>query len=444
MQNVIYDLITALTFIVILGVLVMIHELGHFLTARLFKVRVEEFGLGFPPRVYPSRAKVARLREAGKTVYSLNALPLGGFVRLAGENGVGPVQTAPAARGGEPVSLSGAAVPEDDPGAFATKPAWQRAIVLAAGAFNNMALAVLLVFFIFVGIGTPRVGIAVVGVAFNSPAQQAGLLAGDTIKSINGVVPQDQVDVKNLVDAQPGQPVTIAYVRGGATQTVRLTPRAGSPGNGFPCDQGRIGIMTNAVNERYVPTDWGSAASAALSVPGTVVGGVAALIGQLGGTPSAQVSGGAGGASSPGCVYAQDYVTFGGRVTDALHVPVAPNAVTNDPCLPQDSSGGVAGPIGIIRQVGCEANSIPTQGWVPLLTLVVELSATLAVMNLLPIPALDGGRLLFVLISVVARRRIRPEVEGLAHALGMAALLMLMFFVSWHDLMNLINNKPAF
>jgi regulator of sigma E protease len=81
---------------------------------------------------------------------------------------------------------------------------------------------------------------------------------------------------------------------------------------------------------------------------------------------------------------------------------------------------------------------------VPLLTLVAEISADLAIVNLLPIPALDGGRLLFVLISLVTRRRLRPEVEGMAHALGMAALLTLIFVVSWHDVMNLINNKPVF
>jgi regulator of sigma E protease len=138
-------------------------------------------------------------------------------------------------------------------------------------------------------------------------------------------------------------------------------------------------------------------------------------------------------------------VTFGGQVRDALDVGTARGAPQPDPCLSTSGAGsGVVGPIGIIRQVGCEANAVHSQGWVPLLTLVAEISADLAIVNLLPIPALDGGRLLFVLIALVTRRRLRPEVEGMAHALGMAALLTLIFVVSWHDVMNLINNRPVF
>ena len=135
-----------------------------------------------------------------------------------------------------------------------------------------------------------------------------------------------------------------------------------------------------------------------------------------------------------------------GRLANGMSVPgMAPGAVKPDACLSASAAGsGLVGPIGIIRQVGCEANAVRSQGWVPLLTLVAEISADLAIVNLLPIPALDGGRLLFVLISVVTRRRVRPEVEGMAHALGMAALLTLLFVVSWHDVVNLFNNKPVF
>jgi hypothetical protein len=155
-----------------------------------------------------------------------------------------------------------------------------------------------------------------------------------------------------------------------------------------------------------------------------------------------------GGLPAPGpsgCAYPSLYMTFGGQMHDALDVGTAHGAPQPDPCLSTSGAGsGLVGPIGIIRQVGCEANAVRTQGWVPLLTLVAEISADLAIVNLLPIPALDGGRLLFVLISVITRRRLRPEVEGMAHALGMAALLTLVFVVSWHDVMNLITNKPVF
>ena len=157
--------ITVAAFLVVLGLLVLVHELGHFLTARLFKVRVEEFGFGFPPRLYPRSAVVERLKAQGKTVYSLNALPLGGFVRLAGENGVVTPGRGSSVRPGDAPVREANTVTADDPGAFATKPAWQRAIVLVAGAVNNMALAMGLIFLIFAVIGTPQTKVAIVGVA---------------------------------------------------------------------------------------------------------------------------------------------------------------------------------------------------------------------------------------------------------------------------------------
>src|SRR5919197_5014943 len=178
--------ITVAAFIVVLGLLVLVHELGHFLTARLFKVRVEEFGLGFPPRLYPRPAVVERLKAQGKTVYSLNALPLGGFVRLAGENGVVTPGRGSSAQPRDTTVREANAVSADDPGAFATKPAWQRAIVLVAGAVNNMALAMALVFLIFAVIGTPQTRVEIVGVALHSPAARAGIGPGDIIPRAGG------------------------------------------------------------------------------------------------------------------------------------------------------------------------------------------------------------------------------------------------------------------
>ena len=428
-----YAIVTAVTFIVVLGLLVLIHELGHFVTARLFGIRVEEFGLGFPPRLYPSRQVVARKRAQGKTVYSLNALPLGGFVRLTGETGLG---TRPVGR----VSIETNSPPpqqpatSDDPHAFASKPAWQRAIVLIAGAFNNMVLAVALVFFVFVVIGAPSTHVAVVGVALGSPAARAGMLPGDVIQSVDGQIPRDPSVVHDLLYARQGRDVVLNVLRDGRLLTIRLVPRSPAAA---PCDQGAIGVMTNPVDQRYVHVPVSEAAGTALRVPGVVAGGIAAVVGQL---ATGQVGLPGGGI----CAYPSRYITYGGRLSTALDVGNAPGAVKDDPCLRSSGGTGFTGPIGIVRQVGCEANSIPSQGWVPLLSLVALLSADLAVVNILPIPALDGGRLLFVVISVLARRRIRPEVEGMAHALGMAALLTLIFIVSWHDLINLINSKPVF
>jgi regulator of sigma E protease len=431
--------ITVAAFLVVLGLLVLVHELGHFLTARLFKVRVEEFGLGFPPRLYPRPAVVERLKAQGKTVYSLNALPLGGFVRLAGENGVvTPGRSSSIQPRDAPVREANA-VTADDPGAFATKPAWQRAIVLVAGAANNMALAMGLVFLIFAVIGTPQTKVEIVGVALDSPAAQAGIVPGDIIRSVDGRIPRDPTDVQALTRAHPGRPVTLVLVRQGHTHTVQLVPRT----SGIPCDQGPMGVITNPVDKHNVPVGVGQALGVALHVPVAMAQGIGGALVQLaaGQTQTGRLSP----PGPSGCGYPSRYVTFGGQLRDALDVGTARGALQPDPCLSLSGAGsGLVGPIGIIRQIGCEANAVHSQGWVPLLTLVAEISADLAIVNLLPIPALDGGRLLFVLISLVTRRRLRPEVEGMAHALGMAALLTLIFVVSLHDVMNLINNRPVF
>lgn len=422
----IYIVVTIVAFVLILGILVIIHELGHFLTARLFKVRVEEFGIGFPPRLYPSRETVRRRRESGKTVYTLNALPLGGFVRLAGENGVA---SSPGPAGnGSTLSLSGDATAEDDPGAFATKPAWQRAIILAAGSFNNLVLAMLLMFFMLAGLSTPQQAqVEIVGVALSSPAMGAGLQPGDVIRAIDGRAPRGAEDVKAWIQAREGQRVSLQVSRAGDTQTVTLVPRSH-----YRCDAGAMGVMTSPLNPRYAPMPLGQAVSTAAHVPVVYIQGIAALA-----FPQAT------------CMQTTQYRTFGNHLAYAstidAYIPNTKGMVPQDQCLATSSSGaGLAGPIGIVRQIGCEANSIPSQGWAPLLTLVVELSTSLAILNLLPVPALDGGRLLFVLISVVARRRVRPEIEGMAHALGMVALLTLMLVISWHDLANWLGQKPTF
>ena len=455
-----YAIITALAFIVILGVLVLIHELGHFLTARLFGVRVEEFGIGFPPRVYPSAAKARSIRERGGTVYSINALPLGGFVRLAGENGVASPRPEAVEDGAEGaathaaagLSLSGQEAASDDPGAFANKPAWQRIIILVAGAFNNMALAMALVFLLLTVVGTPRTLVQVAGVEVSSPvsrvpspAARAGLRPGDIILSANGRKLQGVTDLRSVVFANEGRPITLTVKRGGTTLTFRLTPRKDGT---FAQDAGPTGVVTSPSYESYVPVDAGQAASTAVNVPVAVVQALAAIPAALFNRQPAP-SGPALPAVQGGlpCDVGTRYLTFGDRRLSACKVQKisVPGAVQNDTCLPTATDGvAVTGPVGILRQVGCEANAISTQGWAPLLTLVIELSATLAVMNLLPFPALDGGRILFVLISLVARRRVRPEVEALVHALGMAALLTLIFAISVHDISNWFTNKPTF
>lgn len=434
-----YAAVTAVAFIAILGSLVLIHELGHFLTARLFGVRVEEFGLGFPPRVYPSKEKAEALHARGKTIYSLNALPLGGFVRLAGENGVvSATDVQPSTPGA--ASLSGNAAPEDDPHAFANKPAWQRAVILAAGAFNNMVLAIVLVFVTLAFIGTPQAYTEVTKIALGSPAERGGLQPGDRIIAVGGKTVASLDDVHNAAVANAGKHLSLTVRRGVKDVTVTVVPRLPQQ---TPGDQGAIGLMTTPVDPHNVPASLGDAATTAIAIPVNVVQGVWALIDH----PANAATSSAGAASSISLTSA--YITFGGQhVNEATNVPVpdAASAVAVDPCavVQGASGGGVTGPIGIIRQVGCEANNIGTVGWTPLLSLVVDLTATLAIVNLLPFPALDGGRLVFVLIALVTRRKVRPRTEALVHALGMAALLSLMLVISVHDVTNWFSGAAVY
>ncbi|HKO25124.1 MAG TPA: site-2 protease family protein, partial [Chloroflexota bacterium] len=346
--------ITVVAFLVVLGLLVLVHELGHFLTARLFKVRVEEFGFGFPPRLYPRPAVVERLKAQGKTVYSVNALPLGGFVRLAGENGVVTPGRGSSARPGDAPVREATAVTADDPGAFATKPAWQRAIVLVAGAVNNMALAMALVFLIFAVIGTPQTKVEkvqIVGVALHSPAARARIVPGDIVRSVDGRVPRDSADFKALTGVHPGRPVTLVLVRQGHTHTVQLVPRT----SGIPCDQGPMGVITNPVDVHNVPVGAGQALGVALHVPVVMAQSIGGALVQLaaGQTQTGRLSP----PGPSGCGYPSRYVTFGGQIGDALDVGTARGALQPDPCLSTSGSGsGLVGPIGIIRQVGYEAN----------------------------------------------------------------------------------------
>ena len=443
-QTLLHGTITVVAFLLILGILVLVHELGHFLTARLFKVRVEEFGLGFPPRLYPRPERVKRLREEGKIIYSLNALPLGGFVRLAGENGTPSAEGGRAsARPGAALALDGTPTMPDDPGAFGNKPPWQRGVILAAGAFNNMVLAIGLAFLLLFVVGTPQASVEITKVALRSPAYAAGLLPGDVIGRVDGRTPRAAVDVRNWIAARAGHTVSLTVSRHARDVAVQVMPRTAVQ---TPCDQGLMGVVTAPVDVHNVRTDFGPAAGSALSIPGAVLGAVAALPASVFGHPAtvARSSPSTGRGREPVCTLTSDYLTFNAQHTDEASDVILKNALTADPCLASTSGGGVTGPIGIARQVGCEANNVGSQGLIPLLSLMIDLSATLAVVNLLPIPALDGGRILFVLITIVSRRRVRPETEALVHAMGMVALLSLMAAISVNDLSHILTNRPTF
>lgn len=338
-----------LAFFVVLVPLIMVHELGHFTAAKSFGVRVFEFGLGFPPRL----ASISR----NGTVYSLNALPLGGFVKMMGENGDDA----------------------DNPASFGAKPWWKRAIILVAGPSMNLALALFLFFVTAAWLGSP-VGTNVVGaISVGSPAQKAGIHPGDRIVAVDGHPTSTLLAIHNRTDAHLGTAIKLTVTRNGHRRVVSVVPRVHPPVN-----QGAVGVVMTIREQRY-PV--GTAITKSFQGVGAMIMAVPNLIHSIG----------------------------------------------------QHGTQGISGPVGIARYTSEAANNIPQYGLGQFLAFVALLSANLGVLNLLPIPALDGGRLTLVLVSGVRRKNLDPQLEGMIHLVGMAILVMLIVLVTYQDIARWIS-----
>lgn len=381
---------TIIIFIVVLSVLVFAHELGHFATARFLGVRTDEFGLGFPPRAigfYRNRTgkwqKVLGSRSfeslenaknsehipaTGSTIYSLNWLPIGGFVKIKGENGEG----------------------ENDPDSFATKKVWQRILILSAGVIMNVVLAWIL-FSIGYFIGLPQATsdlgknaqvmdarVAITEVLENSPASQAGLKAGDFILSVDNQLVALEQDVQDLIAVRADQEVNLLIARDGDEQNIVVRPE--KKGEGAVIG---VGIMA-AGTVRYPFFN--------------------AII---------------EGAKTTGWMLKEIVVAF---------YSLLKNLVSG-----QAVGGEFAGPVGIASITGQAARL----GFAYLLQFTALLSLNLAVINILPFPALDGGRILFILIEKIKGTPVRKNVEGFIHNLGFILLIALIIFVTYKDVIKL-------
>jgi regulator of sigma E protease len=341
-------------FLIVLTPIVLIHELGHFWAARLSNIRVEEFGFGLPPRAL-------KLAERKGTIFSLNWIPLGGFVRPAGEDD-------PSVPGG----LAGA-----------SKRA--RLFVLSAGAGANFLLAIVL-FWIALMIGTPAVAVSYVNPS--SPALEAGLQPGDAILAINN---EKIFNANVLVEAiyeRAGQPVELLISRNGERQAITVTPRL--PEEYDPATDGPLGIglaMTSS-GERVSRNPIEAAAG------------------------SVQ--------------FMWEYISLYASL---------PTMLMNGDITPSEARP--VSIVGISQIAGQAAESSASSGNLfPILSMTAFISVALGLTNLLPIPALDGGRILFVLIEAVRGRRIEPEREGMVHVIGMLVLLGLMALLIVQDIIN--------
>ncbi|MBI2075319.1 MAG: site-2 protease family protein [Candidatus Harrisonbacteria bacterium] len=331
----------------ILGIALLIfaHEFGHFICAKAFGVRVDEFGIGFPPRLF----SVTR----GETRYSVNLFPLGGFVRLHGET----------ARESEALS---------DPRSFIAQPAWKRLVVIAAGVAMNVVLGWFVVSTVLF-IGTPR-GLLIDRVLPDSAATEAGLFAGDFITGFT-----EGSAFTGYIRAHVGEAITINVVREGKRVAISAIPRAANAGGGI------LGVVVAEAGAAPLPLFVAlreGFVQSAIMMASVVVGLWSILV----------------------SLFTQ------GKLLE-----------------------GFVGPVGIFS-VAQQTGSL---GLAFLLQLIGAISLNLAVLNIMPFPALDGGRLLFLVFEKIKGSRLSPRFEMVANATGFALLLMLILAVTLRDVAQL-------
>jgi regulator of sigma E protease len=365
-------------FIIVLAILILVHEFGHFIIAKKSGIKVPEFGLGFPPKIFA--------KKWGETTYTLNAIPFGGFVKIFGED--------PHA---EEIS------PEEKHRSFFYKPKWIQALVLVGGVAFNIIFAWLLISLGFViGLPTPvdyatsgqvqNARLTVTEIVPGSPAEKAGLKTGDTIFSVAAINPFESKlsgtddltadKVRNLISQSHSKNIEIMYMRGrgdpGLVKTAVIEPTETSGTRMIGIGMDVIGTLKLPVHKALVEgvkTTW-------YLTKGTAVGLTSFL---------------------------WDAVRFKSDLSQ------------------------VSGPVGIAGTVG-QASHL---GFVYLLSLVALISINLAVINLLPFPALDGGRLLFVGIEAIIRRPIPTSFARWVNAVGFLFLLGLMGVITVHDIFKL-------
>lgn len=341
-------------FFIVLTPIILVHELGHFFAARLSNIRVEEFGFGFPPRAL-------KLTERNGTIYSLNWIPLGGFVRPAGED--------------DPTV----------PGGLAAASKRARLFVLFAGAGANFIMA-LVVYWIAFMIGMPAV--AVSDVDPGSPADVAGFQAEDVFLEVNGVKAETSTVIADIMRSQAGNEVEVLMQRGDETELLTVVPRV--PGEYDPAVEGPIGVQLMAAPDGRRIT------------------------------------------RGPGEALVESARSMWNIVYITVRVPAM--------LINGEISASEARPVSVvgISQIAGQAAevSVTNSNLFPILNMIGFISVALGFTNLLPIPALDGGRILFVLIEAVRGRRIEPEREGMVHVVGMLVLLGLMALLIVQDIVN--------
>jgi regulator of sigma E protease len=413
--------VTLVSFIIALSVLVFVHELGHYLSAKRMGVVVEEFGFGYPPRVFtfwstrgkilidgeeivvPRRFQLPPELAAGSvvvyqtqrdnrgrlwltdlrevepddeaaseastveyldpgTIFSVNAIPFGGFAKMRGEE--------------DPTS----------PGSLASKGKVARTFVLSAGALMNLITAVAF-FALAMGFGAPALAdpenAMVTGLAPGSPGEAAGLQAGDVIVQAGETAILKIEDLQEYTQDHLAEPVVLTVERDSQVLRIEVVPRSDPPSGEGPIGI-TLGPRTTVAKYPWYQAIW-------LGLEQTV--------------------------RLTGFIFTVPVQVIRGLIPADLARPV--------------------GPVGVGQLVGDAVQySLNSGWWYPVMQMMGTLSVALAVTNLLPLPGLDGGRILFVIVEAIRGRRVSPEKEGLIHLIGLALMVALMVFITWQDVMN--------
>ena len=333
-------ILTVFLTILMLMIITVPHEFGHLVTAKLFRIKVNEFAIGMGPLIAS--------KDMGETKYSLRAVPIGGFCAMEAEN-----------------------EESDDEGAFNNKPAWQRIIVLASGAAINVLVALTLMIIITIYVGVPTNTLD--KVVPNSPAASSGILAGDKIISIDGKETSSWVDTVTAISKnRDGKTMEIVVSRDGMENTFIITPKKDKDGRLV------IGIVSRASHNVFLCAGQGIKVTWRLN---------SQMIGAL---------------------------------KQMAHKGISKDSVT--------------GPVGMAGLVNKTAHT----GILSYLYLVALISLNMAIVNLLPFPALDGGRIIFVLIRKVTGNVISAKAEGYMHLAGFGVLIALFVFITWQDLTRVL------
>ncbi len=347
-------ILSIIYFILILGVIVLVHEFGHFFFAKLFGIYVYEFAIGMGPKIFSKKSK------KGETVYSIRAIPIGGFCQLAGE-GLDEDEKLPKDR------------------LLQSKPAWQRFLVMFFGAGNNFILALCVLFILGLFVGSPSNSTIIPGVIEGSPAQIAGLMANDDIKYINGNRTKTLDDIQLYLTIAKGE-TEFVVERNGKEEKIMVTPLTAE-------EQEKM-----AEEDRY---------SYGIQFKRDVEHGFFAAI-KYSFTKFA-------------ALYRQMFITIKQLFTGGVSVKE------------------LSGPVGIYSAV----DQTRTSGFANLLYLLALLSLNVGFVNLIPFPAFDGGRILFLIIEKIKGSPVKAETENLIHNIGFFILLALVIFVTINDIIKL-------